>query len=285
MDRGAVLITGASTGIGRATALRLAREGFRVFAGVRRATDGEALKAEVITGIEPVLLDVTDDASIAAAVAHIDAQMGAAGLVGLVNNAGFGIGGPVEFLNIRHWRRVFEVNLFGLLAVTQAALPLLRRAKGRVVLVSSVSGRVATPFLAPYSATKHAVEALGDALRMELGESGIHVSLIEPGRVRTAIWDRAVTENATVRAELPPEADALYGAFLAKMDGVVAKAKAMGIDPDVPAERIQHALTATNPKPRYLVGFDAHVQLLLRTVLPTRWFDGLITYLLKSGWA
>ena len=180
----AVLVTGASTGIGYATSALLAREGFTVFAGVRSGGDHERLSA--IPGIAPLQLDVTDAEAIRDA-AHIVHENGSP-LRAVVNNAGIVVPGPLEFLPIDELRRQFEVNFFGALAVTQAFLPMLRAAKGRIVFMSSVSGQIATAFVGAYSSSKFALEAASDALRMELRSSGVGVSVVQPGNVNTPIW-------------------------------------------------------------------------------------------------
>ncbi len=176
-----VLITGASTGIGEACALWLQDRGYRVFAGVRKSTDAEALQQKSKGHLTPVLLDVADEASIREAVQFVLTQEPK--LEGLVNNAGIAVAGPLEFVPLQELRRVLEVNVVGQVAVTQAFLPLLREARGRVVLMSSISGRVAAPLMGPYAASKFALEAIGDALRRELAPWGIEVSIIEPGNL------------------------------------------------------------------------------------------------------
>ena len=165
---GAVVITGASTGIGRATALHLDRLGYRVFAGVRQEADAESIRQRSSARLSPVFLDVTAAASIQAAATLVAAEVGETGLAGVVNNAGIGLGGPLEFFPIDELRRQFEINIVGPLAVTQAFLPLIRRGRGRIVLVGSISSRRASPIAGPYNASKFALEALADALRLEL---------------------------------------------------------------------------------------------------------------------
>src|SRR5512135_1789031 len=175
-----LVITGASTGIGRAGALYMARLGWRVFAGVRKQSDAASLRSEGADGLVPVLLDVTDETSIRHAVASVTEAIGTAGLSGLVNNAGIPYGGPVEHLALDKVRREFEVNFFGVISVTQAFLPLLRRARGRIVNMSSVGGMVSSPFVSPYSSTKFALEALSDSLRMELSPWHMEVAVVQP---------------------------------------------------------------------------------------------------------
>ncbi len=187
----AVLVTGASTGIGRATGLYLQARGFRVFASVRRETD-----AADLSGATPVLLDVENAESIRAAADAVGAALEDGALQGLVNNAGIAVSGPLEFLEMSDLRHQFEVNLFGQVAVTRAFLPLLRRAKnGRIVNMSSISGRITAPLLGPYSMSKFALEAFSDALRRELSPFGLSVSVVEPGAIKTPIWDKASTRR------------------------------------------------------------------------------------------
>jgi NAD(P)-dependent dehydrogenase (short-subunit alcohol dehydrogenase family) len=263
---GTVVVTGASTGIGHATALHLKKSGFDVVAGVRKEADGKALAAK---GIEVVLMDVTDAETIAKAFA----QLGARPLAGLVNNAGVAIGGPLEYLPIDRLRYQLEVNVVGLIAVTQAALPGLRRGTGRIVNMGSVGGRVASPFIGPYNASKHAVEALTDALRQELAPWGLKVVVVEPGSVSTPIWGKGTEQVNEQRAALPPEALERYGDTISGFDALMSRLDRMGISPDKVAAVVERALTARRPHARYLVGTDARVQLGLRTVLPTRVMD------------
>ena len=265
-----VLITGASTGIGRATAFRLAGSGWTVLAGVRRAADGEALKADGGERIVPIMLDVTDAAQIAAAAAKVDAR---GGLDALVNNAGIGFGGPLELLPIDDLRSQLEVNVLGPVALTQALLPALRRGsgRGRVLFISSIGGRVAMAFTAPYAASKHAIEAIGDALRVELRSSNVQVALIEPGSVATPIWDKSRTEAE--RVVIPPELQDAYGRIPAAMDKVLQDTARRGVPPEQVAATIERALTAPRMRARYVVGRDAKAMLLVRRLLPDLVFD------------
>ena len=263
-----VLITGASTGIGRASALRLAGSGWTVLAGVRRATDGEALKAAGGERIVPIELDVTDAAQIVAAAAEVEKR---GGLDALVNNAGIGFGGPLELMPIDDLRSQFEVNVLGPVALTQALLPALRRARGRILFISSVGGRVAMAFTAPYAASKHAIEAIGDALRVELRSSNVQVALIEPGSVATPIWDksRAQGKDLSVPAELADQ----YGHVAAAMNKVLDSTELRGVPPEQVAETIERALTARRMRARYLIGRDAKAMLLAKRMLPDHVFD------------
>ena len=270
---GGVLITGASTGIGEATALRLDKAGFQVFAGVRKPEDGERLRAAGVTVVQP--LDVTKAEDVAAAVQTVEGALGGRPLRGIVNNAGIGIGGPLEALDLDDFRRTIEVNTTSQLAVTKAFLPLLRRSHGRIVNMSSIGGRVAQPFAGPYIASKFALEGVTDVLRGELLEWGIDVIAIEPGTIATPIWEKSSREADDVLAKLTPEQRDLYGKRLAKMTKVLARQGKRGASPEKVADAVERALTARRPRPRYLVG-DAHVLINLKRILPTRWFDRLL---------
>src|SRR5664279_3324325 len=210
-----VLITGASTGIGQATALRLAKAGWTVLAGVRDVDAGERLAAEAPAGrVQPLTLDVTDFQQIREAAGRVS-ELGGRGesspgrLDALVNNAGIGYGGPLELIHPDDLRKQFDVNVLGQISVTQALLPALRAARGRIVFMSSVGGRVAMAFTAPYAASKHAIEAIGDALRVELATSNVQVALVEPGSVATPIWDKA--RETGDQLIVPPELQKEYG--------------------------------------------------------------------------
>lgn len=271
---GGIVVTGASTGIGRHAALYLAKQGFLVFAGVRKPADGEALllayqEEESSTDknasttnkggvLHPLILDVTNPAQIIAALRTVQDELARRGdlpFLGLVNNAGVtGGADPVEFLPLDYNRYAFEVNYHGPLAVTKAFLPLLRQEpQGRIVNVSSMAGTVTRPLGATYSCTKFALEALSDTLRVELGHLGVSVSVIQPGYIRTEIFDKAKGQHAERVQELPEECEALYGHFytLKKVDGLIAKAS----DPTVCSKAIHHALTSAYPKVSKWVGW------------------------------
>lgn len=268
-----VLISGASTGIGRACALDLAARGVRVFAGVRRPEDGDALRASGGDLVVPVLLDVTDVRTVAASVEAIAAANGERALSGLVNNAGIVVAGPLEFLPLDALRRSFEANVVGLLAMTQACLPLLRAGRGRIVNMSSISGRFASPLLGPYAASKFAVEALSDALRRELAPWGIPVALVEPGKVATPIWEKSAAAAQTLLDGLPDEAQRYYGADIERSKRRAKRAARTGIPAKEVAAAVHAALTAARPRTRYLVGRDARIGALMTRWLPDRLLD------------
>lgn len=252
-----VLITGASSGIGEATALRLARAGWRVFAGVRTAADADRLRAAAGERLEPVTIDVTEPATIAA----VAAALGDEQLDGLVNNAGTALAMPLEFLPLDQLRRQLEVNLVGHVAVTQALLPNLRAARGGIVNVGSIAGRSALPFLGAYAASKHALEAVTDVLRVELRPFGIAVTVIEPGTIATPIWRKGGERFQELAANLPAplgdELGELYGKRMAAFREAAAAAGRRAEPADDVAIVIERALTAERPKARYVVGRDA----------------------------
>lgn len=281
-DRGAVLITGASTGIGRATALRLDSLGFDVFAGVRKQSDAESLRAEASDRLAPVTIDVTNQASIASAKAEVGSAVAGRGLTGLFNNAGIGVGGPLEYVPLEDFRRQIEVNLTGQVAVTQAFLPLLRAGHGRIVFTGSVGGRVASPLMAPYSASKFALEAVADTLRIELQPWDIWVSIVEPGMIATNIWEKGETDVAEARERIDAEGMRLYGDA---MDGFeeefINRGAKVGIPPEKVAKAVEHALTAKRPRTRYLVGTDAKMLVRAKGLLSDRAFGGLTARAMK----
>jgi NAD(P)-dependent dehydrogenase (short-subunit alcohol dehydrogenase family) len=267
-----VLVTGASSGIGLASALRLARAGWRVYGGVRTSEDADALRAH---GVEPVQLDVTDAGQVAAAADTVGAE-----LDGLVANAGIAVAGPLELVPLDELRRQLEVNVVSQLAVLQALLPALRASRGRVVLMGSIGGRSALPFLGPYAASKHALEAFADVLRLELRPWGITVAIVEPASVKTAIWTKGAAHADSLRASLPAESEALYAARIAKFRDLALK-RGPGIDPDVAAKAVEHALTSSRPRARYVVGRDAHLRAWIER-LPTRLRDRVLSKVLTD---
>jgi NAD(P)-dependent dehydrogenase (short-subunit alcohol dehydrogenase family) len=276
-----IVITGASSGIGEACALYLDGLGCRVFAGVRSPDDGGALKAKASARLTPVLLDVTDVASVDHAAETVRTAVGAAGLAGLVNNAGIGGGGPLEVVSLADLRKVFEVNVIGPVAVMQAFLPLLRQGRGRIVNMGSIAGRAATPFVGPYSASKFALEALTDVMRGELRPWGIHVSIVEPGAVESRIWEKARQRANQMEATADPEARARYGEAIARVRDALEQAAQRAIPARVVAEAVAHALFAARPKTRYLVGLDARVRAAMAAWLPDRAQDWLLAKALK----
>ncbi len=280
-----VLITGSSTGIGEGCAIALHDRGIRVFAGVRRQEDGEALIEKTSAALIPLLLDVTDAEAIKAAVQTISDATGTAGLSGLVNNAGITIAFPLEFLPMDALRRQLEVNVIGPAAVTQAMLPLIRKGRGRIVNVSSVSGLVAAPYIGAYAASKHALEAMSDSLRVELRNFNVPVSLIEPADVATPIWRKSRQTADEMRDKMLDEADPgsdleevreAYAADIAAMREATSKSEAKAIPVSRVVKAIEHALLSRRPKTRYPVGGKTwSVKLALR-YLPDRLRDRIV---------
>lgn len=280
-DTRTVVITGASTGIGRACALTLHDEGCHVFAGVRQDGDGESLREAASPRLVPIFLDVTDHRSIQAAAAAVADEVGEAGLSALVNNAGVAIPGPLEYLSLDELRRQLEINLVGQLAVIQAFLPLLRRARGRIVNVSSLAGKLTSPFNGAYSAAKHGLEAFSDALRMELRPWGIQVSVIEPGTIATEMPGKLLRDTDTVLEELPAQGRERYGLAFQGYARVLAGLARQGSPPQVVARAVVHALTAGLPRTRYPVGAHAGRLMMLYRFLPDRLLDRRILRLLQ----
>jgi NAD(P)-dependent dehydrogenase (short-subunit alcohol dehydrogenase family) len=256
-----VVVTGASTGLGRATAHELARRGFHVLAGVRRETDAVAAP-----GIEPVLLDITRPEQVEALAALI----GDRPVHALVNNAGIQVNAPVEALPLDQWRHVFEVNLFGHIAVTQALLPVLRN--GRVVNISSVGGKVAMPTYGAYAGAKFALEAVSDALRRE----GVQVVVIEPGGIRTEMARRGIATANTLAATMTPEQNARYGSLVQTINELMASGTEAGVTAEAAAEVVAKAVTSRKPRTRYTIGRDAALITRLTRILPDRTLDRVI---------
>ncbi len=279
MTTGAVLITGASTGIGAACALALDKLGYQVFAGVRREADGAALRQIASPRLAPLLLDVTDQSLIAKAALLLKDVLSGQGLEGLVNNAGIAVAGPLEFVSPERLRLQFEVNVIGAMAITQAMLPLLRTGPGRIINISSVSGKLASPFVGPYCASKFALEALSDSLRVELSPWKIAVSVVEPGVINTPIWQKSLAANGSLLEQMPPESQELYGREVAAMQQYARTAK--GLEPEAVARVVVQALTDRNPKIRYVVGTNARMGVLL-TWLPDRLRDWLLLNRLRQ---
>ncbi len=275
-----VLITGASTGIGEACALHLDRLGWRVFAGVRREEDGARLQQKTSDRLTPVLLDVTNEAQVTEALDAVRKAVGVDGLAGLVNNAGIARGGPIEFLPLDDWREQLEVNVIGQLAVTKAALPLLRSTKGRIVFIGSIAGRVAAPMVGPYNASKHAIEAIGLTLREELLPWGIKVTVVEPGVIKTPIWSKGREQADEMERRFGSDAMQLYRSQIDEVRKAIDKNDRKGVAATKVAEAVEHALTSNRPRHRYLVGPDAKVAGNLARIVPDRMWARLSRRLL-----
>jgi NAD(P)-dependent dehydrogenase (short-subunit alcohol dehydrogenase family) len=268
------LVTGASSGMGRAIALSLAARGFHVFATIRRPEDGQPLVTAAHGQLSPLLMDVTNAVQIAEAVQLITSHVGQRGLDVLVNNAGIGLAWPLELVPLDRFRRQFEVNVDGQLAVTQAFLPLLRLAIGRIIMIGSIADRLTPPFIGPLAATKHALLALTEALRLELSPWSIRVVLIEPGNIRTEAGGKFERDAAEALQQFSPEGRALYGDAFGRMTSRFGARHAHGSDPQVVAEVVVQAIESRRPRARYLVGKDARRFAILAN-LPARLLDPL----------
>ena len=266
-----VLITGASRGIGRAAAVHLAAAGWDVWAGVRSPSDGDEIAAAAPGRITAVELDVTNADQIAALDSRLPQE-----LAGVVNNAGIAVGGALEALPIDELRRQLEVNVVGQVAVTQAVLPRLRASRGRVVFISSISGMLASPMLGPYSASKFAIEAIGDAFRVELRPWGIPVILVQPGQIDTDIWRNAPDTLDTTIATMSPEDRALYAGHIEGMRKAIPRAQRMTVPVDRVAKAIEKALTVDRPRARYLVGRGAGASKVLARLAPSPLLDRVL---------
>ena len=272
-----VVVTGASTGIGAATARELARRGFHVLAGVRRDRDADAIRGP---GIEPLIIDITNPDHIQALVTRVCGDSQGRAVRALVNNAGVGVNVPFETFPIDEWRRLFEVNLFGHVAVTQALLPALIRSKGRVVNISSVGGKVAMATYGPYAGTKFALEAVSDSLRREMAPFGVGVVVIEPGAVRTEMPGRAIATAHELASAMTPEQSQRYGPVVHAITAQTASHTASGLPADAAAKVIAKAITAHKPRTRYTVGREAALIRLTR-FLPDRILDRALAAALR----
>jgi NAD(P)-dependent dehydrogenase (short-subunit alcohol dehydrogenase family) len=276
----AAVVTGASTGIGQACAIELDRRGFYVFAGVRNDAAAEQLRAKASSRLTPISLDVTVAETIAAAARTVAEATGEAGLAGLVNNAGICVAGPIELLPIDDFRRQLEVNVTGQVAVTQAFLPLLRKARGRIVNMSSISGALAAPYLGPYSASKFALEAVSDALRLELRNQGIRVSAVEPAAIATPIWDKSSAAAEEIGKKLDPTVLSLYDADLDAIRKLVERSVRTASPVERVVKAVVHALTSRRPKAHYYLGYDVRFCFQVMQILPDSLRDWLVRKLI-----
>lgn len=272
----AVVITGASSGIGKSSALFLAERGFRVFAGVRKDSDAQTLRTESNDNLIPIMLDVTKEELIHQATQTVSKQLDGVHVLGLVNNAGVTASGPVEFLPLDDLRALWEVNVIGIVTVTQAFMPLLRQVqRGHIINISSFGGTISSPFLSPYHASKFALEAISDSLRMELKPWNINVTVLKPASIKTPIWDKAVNEYESLMARMPPEAQDYYGDALKKVTQSRQDFDAKGGDPQIVAEALYKVLSSPTPPTRRLLALNPFIFAFLRW-LPDRWRDRLV---------
>ena len=278
-QKGAIVITGASTGVGRAAALMLDKKGYRVFASVRKEKEAESLKRDASENLTPIFMDITKAEEIKSAADIVSKAIQNEGLVGLVNNAGLLVDGPVELISLDDLRWQFEVNVFGQIAVTQEFLPLIRKAKGRIVNIGSIGGKIAGPFISALCASKFALEAFTDALRMELEPWGIEVILVEPGSIASAAPDKVEESFQKNFANMSPEAKAMYGdAYKFFVEGLISSNRT-GMPPEQVADAILEALEASKPKTRYFLSkgqIFLMLDLMLKKFISDRSFDAMI---------
>lgn len=277
---GSVVISGASSGIGEATAIYLDRLGYQVFAGVRRETDALSLVQKSSGTIIPIILDVTDEASITAAIDLVKMRSDSGGLTALINNAAIVIPSILEFMPIDEMKKEFEVNVFGLVALTKACIPLLRKAKGKVVNISSLSGKLSMPTIGTYSASKFAVEAISDALRLELKAWEIDVCIVQPGLIKTAVWEKSRGHGSRLWDSLPAEKKQLYATEFEIMYEYTKRSFQDGIPREKVAETIGKAVSAKRVKARYPVGIDTKIVVFLARFVPALLLDKIVTLFL-----
>jgi NAD(P)-dependent dehydrogenase (short-subunit alcohol dehydrogenase family) len=278
--KGGIVVTGASTGIGRACALDLVKRGFHVFAGVRQESAGTSLEEESGHQLTPLILDITNEEQLRQAVQTVTDALENQPLQGLVNNAGITVHGPLEFVPVADLRRQLEVNVVAQLAVTQGFLPLLRRSRGRVVLMGSVSGLLAVPGFGPYSMSKYALEAMADVLRLELSPWEIQVALIQPGAIDTPIWEKGFSHWDRFEQTAPAAMQELYDAQIKSIRGVAKHSQSQAQTAQVVADAVVHALTSSRPRSRYVVGGGAGQQKIL-SKLPDSWRDRLLRKMMR----
>jgi NAD(P)-dependent dehydrogenase (short-subunit alcohol dehydrogenase family) len=271
--RKAIVITGASSGIGRACALELNRAGYQVFATVRKEKDAASLRQAASEYLTPVFMDVTDETSIATAANTVAQAVGEEGLAGLVNNAGVGVFGPIEFITADDLRRQLEINVVGQIRVTQAFLPLIRQVQGRIINIGSVGGKITMPFGGALCASKYAMEAINDALRLELYPWGIDVILVAPASIVTPAVDHLAHDSETTIRQFPPEGHQYYEQTFRNFVKTTVAREKKGSPPEVVAQTVLKALTVKTPKTRYPVGTDSRTLTVMPQILPTRWLD------------
>lgn len=278
-----ILVTGASSGIGWATSLELAEKGWRVFAAVRKEEDAKKLKDASSNKVIPILMDIVDYESVKRGAADIEKMLEGDGLDALFNNAGISVQGPIEIIPIDMFEQQIRVNVFGHLFVTQTFLPLVRRAQGRIIFTSSESGRVTLPLMAPYSASKFALEAMANALRIELRRWKIKVSLMELQTIKTPMWEKIDTTTEKLVAGISQASRELYQHELRTLSVFPKWQAEMGISMNKAVRAIIRALNARTPKARYLVGWESRLLVYSYALWPTAmmdWFSSNVMILL-----
>jgi len=273
--KGSIVITGASTGMGEHCAVGLAKLGYRVFAGVRKAADGDALVKQAPSGLEPLIIDVTNEAQTRAAAAEVERKLGGAPLTALWNNAGISVNAPIEFIPLDDLRRQLDVNVIGQVAATQAFLPLIRKAKGRILITGSIGGFFTTPMLVPYCMSKYAMEAMADGLRRELRPFGVEVVLLEPGGIQSKIWEKGISESEMFLKNAPPQMMEVYGWLVRALQRLAPQMEKRSKPPQEVLDCVVRALESPRPKTRYRMGSNSTAQKII-SKLPDRVQDSLV---------
>jgi len=273
--KGAVVITGASTGMGEYCAIGLAQRGYRVFAGVRKAADGEMLRKQAPSGLEPLIIDVVNEAQVRESAVTVEKALGGEPLLALWNNAGITVNGPLEFLPLDDLRRQLEVNVIGQVAATQAFLPMIRKSKGRILITGSIGGFFTTPMLIPYCMSKYAMEAMADGLRRELRPSGVKVVLLEPGGIKSKIWEKGISESEAFLKKAPPQMMEVYGWLVNALRRLAPQMEKGARPPKEVFDCVVHALESSRPRTRYRMGANSTAQKIIAS-LPDRVQDALV---------
>jgi len=268
-----IIITGASTGIGEAIAVHLAKQGYKVYAGYRKEADAEKLKL-ACGNIVPVKLDVCSAEEIENV--RLLVEKNEKECIALINNAGIAVAAPLEGVPMEDFRKQLDINVHGLLMTTQAFIPILRKTKGTIIHIGSIAGKVSAPFLGPYSASKFAVEAISDALRMELRPWGIKVICVEPGSIQTPIWDKSLEASTDMENRISEDIKSLYQQQILTIRKMSKKIEARGIPAQKVAEVVEKIIKSSNPKARYVIGLDAKIQKILKWLLPDKWLDKIL---------
>lgn len=278
-EKGNIVITGASTGMGEHCALGLDKLGYRVFAGVRKPEDGERLKGAASGQLTPLLIDVVNESQVKEAARTVEQALAGRPLTALWNNAGISVNAPLEFIALDDLRRQLDVNVIGQVAATQAFLPMIRKSKGRILITGSIGGFFTTPMLTPYCMSKYAMEAMADGLRRELRRFGVHVVLLEPGGIQSKIWEKGIGESETFIKNAPPEMMEIYGWLVNALRRVAPQMEKRSKSPQDVLDCVIHALESPRPKTRYRMGANSTVQKIIAT-LPDRWQDALVARML-----
>ncbi len=273
--KGAIVITGASTGMGEYCALGLAQRGYRVFAGVRKAADGEDLRKRASGQLEPLIIDVVNEAQVHEAAKTVERALGGEPLLALWNNAGITVNGPLEFMPLNDLRRQLEVNVVGQVAATQAFLPMIRKSKGRILITGSIGGFFTTPMLIPYCMSKYAMEAMADGLRRELRPFDVQVVLLEPGGIKSKIWEKGISESEIFLKNAPPQMMEVYGWLIKALQRVAPQMEKGSKSPQEVLDCVIHALESPRPKTRYRMGANSTAQKII-SKLPDRVQDALV---------